>query len=54
MNLFMGLLGGGDPQPFIVVYIFGDTELKVMAIDVATGNRTHCTIKMKEEEDDEN
>lgn len=54
MNFVLGKLGCGDPQPFLVVYMFGDTELKVFAIDVITRNQTHCTIKMKEQEDDEN
>ncbi|XP_062582418.1 heat shock 70 kDa protein 12A-like [Saccostrea cucullata] len=51
----MGILnkGGGEAQPFIVVYIFGDTELKIMAIDAVTKIPTSCILKMKDFENEE-
>lgn len=35
--------------PIKVAYTFGDTELKVWAVDQVSGNQTSCTIEMQEE-----
>ncbi|XP_061165162.1 heat shock 70 kDa protein 12A-like [Saccostrea echinata] len=55
LNLLMGILGIGNQkeQPFVVAYIFGDTELKVMGKDMFSSTFTSCSLKMREEEVDE-
>lgn len=47
-NLIAKLLFKGNP--FFVEYTFGDTELKITAFDMLSGNRTSCTLEMKEED----
>lgn len=47
-NLIAKLLFKGNP--FFVEYTFGDTELKMTAFDMLSGNRTSCTLEMKEED----
>lgn len=37
-------------NPFVIEYTFGDTELKMTAFDVLSGNRTSCTLELKEED----
>lgn len=38
-------------NPFVVEYTFWDTELKMTAIDLLSGNRTSCTLELKEEDE---
>lgn len=47
-NLLAGLLGIEETIPFVVIYIFGGTELQVQAIDLITKGVTSCTMIMKE------
>lgn len=48
-HLLAGLLLGIREYPFAVEYIFGDTELKMTAIEILTGEKTSCTLEMKED-----
>lgn len=47
-NILAGLLGIEETIPFVVIYVFGDTELKLQAIDLVTKEVTNCTMNMKE------
>lgn len=47
-NFLAGVLGIEETIPFVVIYIFGDTELKLQAIDLVTKKVTNCTMNMKE------
>lgn len=49
-NFLAGLLGIEEIIPFVVIYIFGGTELQVQAIDLITKGVTSCTMIMKENE----
>lgn len=48
-NLIAGLLLGIREYPFAIEYTFGDTELKMTAIEIMTGEKTSCTLEMKED-----
>lgn len=53
-HFLAGLLLGMREYPFAVEYIFGDTELKITAIEILTGEKTNYTLGMKEDCDEQN
>lgn len=48
-HLLAGLLLGIREYPFAIEYTFGDTELKMTAIEIMTGEKTSCTLEMKDD-----
>lgn len=48
-HLIAGMLLGIREYPFAIEYTFGDTELKMTAIEIMTGEKTSCTLEMKED-----
>lgn len=53
-NLVADLLLGPRNHPFVVIYIFGNTELKVMAKDPLSGKLTSCSFDMNTDDEKQN